>query len=83
MTGRREGWGAGESLPRWRRNAELSLEPTLGIEPRTPSLRVAPDRACDPGPASTQAYTVPQSPLFLMGMLADQLATTGVETGIR
>jgi hypothetical protein len=54
------------------------VEPTLGIEPRTPSLRVAPDRACDAHPASTQTPTVPQFPLFLMGMLARSLARKGL-----
>jgi len=46
------------------------VDPTLGIEPRNPSSRVAPDRACGGLPASTEASTVPQSPRFLMGMLA-------------
>jgi len=55
------------------------VEPTLGIEPRTPSLRVASDRAYRARPASTQTPTVPQSPLFLMGMLARLLARIGVK----
>ena len=43
----------------------------------TPRFSVDPDRACDAPPASTQTPTVPQSPLFLMGMLARLLARKG------
>ena len=62
----------GESAKR--RFAEHLLEPTLGIEPRTPSLRVAPDRARGAASASRQPHEVPLSPLSLTGMLARSLA---------
>ena len=51
-----------------------NLEPTRGIEPRTPSLRVVPDHACDGDLASIEANAVPHSPLFRTGMLAGLLA---------
>ena len=44
---------------------------------------VPTDRAGGVAPASTQPYAAPQSPLFLMGMLARLLAREGAEPDMR
>ena len=57
------------------RNGPFLILPIRDMPPGRVVLRVAPDRACAALPASTQTPAVPQSPLFRMGMSADERDT--------